>query len=76
LKDGDVPHRTKMLQVIIDAYRKSYNELLKDVQSTLGRVSFTTDIWSDPNLRSYIAITVHYCARDEHNRLRLRCRLL
>lgn len=36
----------------------------------------TSDLWSDITLRSYMAITVHYCARDKEGRLELRARLL
>jgi len=32
-----------------------------DIEGSLGRVSFTSDIWSDPNLTSFLAITAHFC---------------
>lgn len=32
-------------------------------QSALGRISFTSDCWSDPNLASFLAITTHFIAR-------------
>jgi hypothetical protein len=32
-------------------------------QSALGRISFTSDCWSDPNLASFLAITAHFIAR-------------
>lgn len=31
-------------------------------QNLVSHLSLTTDIWSDPNLASFMAITVHYCA--------------
>ena len=31
----------------------------------MGQVSFTMDIWSDQNRRSYLAITAHWIAKCE-----------
>ena len=31
-------------------------------QATVGQISFTMDIWSDQNRRSYLAITAHWIA--------------
>src|SRR5258708_1846616 len=31
----------------------------------MGQVSFTMDVWSDQNLQSYLAMTVHWIARVE-----------
>ncbi len=44
-------------------------------QSALGRISFTSDCWSDPNLVSFLALTAHFIAR-ENGHLVLRNRLL
>jgi hypothetical protein len=43
-------------------------------QSTLGRISFTSDCWSDPNLVSFLALTMHFIVCENghlvlHNRL-------
>jgi len=35
-----------------------------DLQNSLGRVSFTSDIWSRQNLESYMAVTAHYTAKS------------
>ena len=32
-------------------------------QKALGEISFTADFWSDPNRRSFFAITAHWLAR-------------
>jgi ketopantoate reductase len=50
--------------------------VLKAVQKSLGRISFTSDIWSDPNLTSFMAVTTHFCLRDEAGRLSIASRLL
>jgi hypothetical protein len=33
------------------------------IQQALGRISFTTDIWSDNNRRPYLAITAHWIGK-------------
>jgi hypothetical protein len=45
-------------------------------QGALRRISFTSDCWSDPNLFSYMAVTVHFSARNINGRLEIRNRLL
>ena len=43
----------------------------------MGQVSFTMDIWSDQNLQSYLAMTVHWIARVEQtDGLKLRMALI
>jgi hypothetical protein len=44
-------------------------------QSALGRISFTSDCWSDPNLASFLALTAHFVVR-ENGRLVLQNKLL
>ena len=49
------------------------------LQNSLGRVSLTTDAWSDPNLISFLGITAHFIARDNVDgkpALALRSRML
>jgi hypothetical protein len=29
-------------------------------KNSLGKVSFTTDMWSDPDLKPYMAVTAHW----------------
>ncbi len=29
-------------------------------KNCVGRVSFTTDMWSDPDLKPYMAVTAHW----------------
>ena len=44
---------------------------------SLGRVSLTTDAWSDPNLVSFLGATAHFIVRDMlHDQLILRSGLL
>lgn len=30
------------------------------LQNALGKISFTTDLWSDPNLSPFMAVTAHW----------------
>jgi hypothetical protein len=39
-------------------------------------VSFTTDLWSDPDLRPYMAITAHWIELGNLNKLTLRAALV
>ena len=42
-----------------------------------GRISFTTDVWSNANLASYLALTAHWISLDEaKGRLELRTALI
>lgn len=50
--------------------------LLICVQDAFGRISLTSDCWSDHNLASYMAVTVHFSARDINGHLEIRNRLL
>ncbi len=45
------------------------------IQYALGRISFTTDLWSCRILRGFLAITIHFCRHDGEGRLVLRTRL-
>ncbi|KAH7903782.1 hypothetical protein BJ138DRAFT_987404, partial [Hygrophoropsis aurantiaca] len=60
LRNSDIPHRTKLRELILDAWRKYFTALKRDLANAAGRVSFTTDIWSDDNLRPFLAMTAHW----------------
>lgn len=45
------------------------------LQESLGRVSLTTDIWSNQSLRSFLALTAHWIAL-KNNKLFLRAALI
>lgn len=44
-------------------------------QNSLGKVSFTMDIWSDSKMQSFLAMTAHWIARD-NNTLELKSSLI
>lgn len=45
-------------------------------QAAEGRISYTSDLWSNLKLTSFMAITAHYAAKDEHGNLVIRSRLI
>ncbi|KIJ19753.1 hypothetical protein PAXINDRAFT_27839, partial [Paxillus involutus ATCC 200175] len=60
IDDKDLPHCTKLMQMVITEFQREYNKMKDDLQNALGHVSQTTDLWSDPNLDSYMAVTAHF----------------
>ncbi|KIM87796.1 hypothetical protein PILCRDRAFT_85650 [Piloderma croceum F 1598] len=65
LKETMVPHRTKLRELIIQAWRRYFQILKHNLVNAIGHVSFTMDIWSDQNRRSYLALTAHWIAKAE-----------
>ncbi|KAG1895162.1 uncharacterized protein F5891DRAFT_893471, partial [Suillus fuscotomentosus] len=72
INDAELPHHTKITQMVLDEYRTEYNKTKDDLKNALGRISMTTDLWSDPNRDSYMAVTSHFMMRGEKNRLEYR----
>ncbi len=62
--------------MIFEAFEKEYKAIIDRIQNAMGRVSFTSDIWSRKNLQSYMAITAHYIMCDASGRLVLRTDLV
>jgi hypothetical protein len=53
------------------------NVALTMSQEALGKISFTSDLWSDKNLRSYLCLTAHWIARNKRTGvLELKCALI
>lgn len=93
LTDTQIPHRTKLTNLIVRRYVEEHEKLLEDVrvclpvvvcmalqlvtfsQNSIGRVSWTADVWTDSNQRPFLACTAHYMAR-EGKHLILRSRLV
>ncbi|KAJ3518939.1 hypothetical protein NMY22_g13434 [Coprinellus aureogranulatus] len=61
LKDSDIPGRTDIRDRVIKAWEEHIKTLQTDVETyALGKVSATMDMWSDPNLTPYMAVTIHW----------------
>ncbi|KAG1737505.1 uncharacterized protein EDB91DRAFT_1040512, partial [Suillus paluster] len=63
IDDTELPHRTKITQMVLDEYRREYNRAKDDIKNALGCISMTTDLWSDLNRDSYMAVTAHFMTR-------------
>ncbi|KAJ7703836.1 hypothetical protein B0H14DRAFT_3903685 [Mycena olivaceomarginata] len=62
LEDDDIPHRTKMAELITERFKVEYQKMIHKIQNAISRISYTDDIWSRKNLDSHLAITAHYIA--------------
>ncbi|CAE6365245.1 unnamed protein product [Rhizoctonia solani] len=60
LCESDIPHRTKLTKVSSELYREEMTRIKQELAKTLGRVSVTSDLWSDDQLHSFMAVTLHY----------------
>ncbi|KAF8902953.1 hypothetical protein CPB84DRAFT_1665503, partial [Gymnopilus junonius] len=65
INDKDLPHCTKMMEMIIQAYKKQIQATIGELKCSEGRISFTTDLWTDPVLDSFMAVTTHWMARED-----------
>ncbi|KAH9950785.1 hypothetical protein B0H21DRAFT_679919, partial [Amylocystis lapponica] len=60
LKDSDIPHRTTIHNRVLQVMDEHLNQLEEEMAKALGKVSFTMDLWSDPNLVPFMAVTAHW----------------
>ncbi|KAF9042477.1 hypothetical protein BJ165DRAFT_1322752, partial [Panaeolus papilionaceus] len=61
VEESGLPHNDALTTKIFTQYLEDYKDLIKELGSSLGRVSVTSDIWSDPNLTPFLAMTCHFC---------------
>ncbi|KAJ7496486.1 hypothetical protein FB451DRAFT_1005443, partial [Mycena latifolia] len=64
LEDRDIPHRTKLSELVSQRFKYEWTRMVEEMANSLGRVSTTDDIWSRMSLESYMAISLHYTAKD------------
>ncbi|KAJ3535357.1 hypothetical protein NM688_g6991 [Phlebia brevispora] len=76
LGDEDLPHRTRLTELIMERFNTKKADLMKELQSAEGRISFTSDVWSNMKLTSFMAITAHFSAYDERGNLTIKSRLI
>ncbi|KAJ7572573.1 hypothetical protein C8J56DRAFT_741363, partial [Mycena floridula] len=60
LRDSDIPHRTILRERLIEIWSEYLNELMEAMAGALGKISFTMDMWTDPNLVPFMAVTAHW----------------
>ncbi|KIK92380.1 hypothetical protein PAXRUDRAFT_147476, partial [Paxillus rubicundulus Ve08.2h10] len=51
-----------LCELVINAWREYFAVLKCNLAKEEGRISFTSDIWSDHNTQPYLAITAHWIA--------------
>ncbi|KAF8473053.1 hypothetical protein DFH94DRAFT_617667, partial [Russula ochroleuca] len=76
ISNEDLPHRTKVTKLIFAAYEQEHEHLKMHYQKALGRVSFSSDLWSNPNLVSFMALSSHFLSCDDSGHLHLDNHLL
>ncbi|KAI0289304.1 hypothetical protein BC826DRAFT_891091, partial [Russula brevipes] len=61
LEDDDIPHRTTMTKKILARQTEHFKTLSTQMlDNSMGKISLTMDIWSDPDRKSYMAVTAHW----------------
>ncbi|TFK18766.1 hypothetical protein FA15DRAFT_602712 [Coprinopsis marcescibilis] len=76
LSSRDVPHRSKITSMILDGYTKEYHHMRAELQSSVGWISYTTDLWTDPNLNPFMAVTAHYYIETTNGNIEYRSGLV
>ncbi|KAI6012366.1 hypothetical protein EDC04DRAFT_2508709, partial [Pisolithus marmoratus] len=76
IEDRDLPHHSKLAQMILTEFHKVFGEIKDELKHALGRVSYTTNLWSDKNLDSYMAVTSHYMLWSAIGQLMLKTALV
>ncbi|KIM66050.1 hypothetical protein SCLCIDRAFT_36805, partial [Scleroderma citrinum Foug A] len=51
-------------ELVIKAWRQYFIVLKQDLARAEGDISFTSDLWTDENLRPFIAITTHWISKS------------
>jgi hypothetical protein len=82
LQDTNIFHRTKIRELILQAFNKYFAVLKQDLavtaqllkvpqtyifQAAQGKVSFTSDMWSNHKLCPFMAVTAHWIAREKNS---------
>ncbi|QRV92764.1 AC9 transposase [Ceratobasidium sp. AG-Ba] len=60
IHEQDVPHRDKLATAAWAMYLLEKGKIDEDMKQSRGRISLTSDLWSDANQRSFMAVTAHY----------------
>jgi hypothetical protein len=71
LRETDIPHRTMIHDRILKRYKQDRDELRRKLKESIGRVSLTSDLWSNSSMRSFMAITLHWICRTKEGELKL-----
>lgn len=58
--DEHLDNLAEEMQVGLSSLIKPVLSLIICYKESLGKISFTTDMWSDPNLTPFMAVTAHW----------------
>ncbi|CUA78443.1 Putative AC transposase [Rhizoctonia solani] len=64
IKESDIPHRHKLAKAAWAMYLLEKEVIDAEMKCALGHISLTSDLWTDPNSRSFMAVTAHYIGND------------
>ncbi|KAF8546659.1 hypothetical protein OG21DRAFT_1374340, partial [Imleria badia] len=64
LRDNEIPHRTKLHKLVLKAWKEYFVAVKQNLANAAGRISFTTDIWSDSEMHPYLALMAHWIANE------------
>ncbi|KAF7986895.1 hypothetical protein HWV62_12659 [Athelia sp. TMB] len=60
LRNMNIPHHTTIRARTLQVWEEHIEELSKEFEKSVGKISFTMDMWSDLNLSSFMAFTAHW----------------
>lgn len=75
LSTRDIPSRTTIHNYVTHRYATARDALKTQLQAALGRISFTTDLWTHSTTKSFMAVTLHWIARTPESDLELKVAL-
>ncbi|KAJ3851831.1 hypothetical protein EV368DRAFT_25924, partial [Lentinula lateritia] len=64
IQDKDIPHCTKLTELILKQYEIHWHEMTREMKALLGRISSTLEMWTNGILKGFMAITAHYMMKD------------
>ncbi|KAG8729906.1 hypothetical protein FRC10_003305 [Ceratobasidium sp. 414] len=64
IKDQDMLHRDKLATAALAMYILEKGKIDNDMKYVRGRISLTSDLWSNGSLCSFMAVTAHYIDKD------------
>ncbi|QRV99333.1 hAT family dimerization protein [Ceratobasidium sp. AG-Ba] len=60
----DIPRRQKVTKAVNDLYLAERSKIIEKMKNARGLISITSDLWSDINIRAFMAVTAHYINED------------
>ncbi|KAF9030013.1 hypothetical protein BDZ89DRAFT_933988, partial [Hymenopellis radicata] len=60
LSNEDLPHRQSLTKLIFQVFGHAYQDIIADLARAIGRIAWTSDVWTRGILQGYMAITAHF----------------